>query len=95
MLKASPDSEQFHIPGEDCTDLGLVDLPGFRTAFLQLLPRTGTATPVPRRRSYAKDDAMQQLAKKIDSLVFKFMSATQKRVTESQFDELGTCAVNQ
>ncbi|CAK9035446.1 Dynamin-like protein C [Durusdinium trenchii] len=42
------------VEGEDCTDLGLVDLPGFR--------------------SYAKDDAMQQLAKKIDSLVFKFMN---------------------
>jgi len=42
------------VEGQDCTDLGLVDLPGFR--------------------SYAKDDAMQQLAKKIDTLVFKFMN---------------------
>ena len=30
-----------------------------------------------RRRSYAKDDAMQQLAKKIDTLVFKFMLGSQ------------------
>ncbi|CAE7255259.1 dlpC [Symbiodinium necroappetens] len=42
------------VEGQDCTDLGLVDLPGFR--------------------SYAKDDAMQQLAKKIDTMVFKFMN---------------------
>ena len=30
-------------------------------------------------RSYAKDDAMQQLAKKIDTMVFKFMSIPQLR----------------
>ncbi|CAJ1337985.1 unnamed protein product [Effrenium voratum] len=42
------------VEGQDCTDLGLVDLPGFR--------------------SYAKDDSMAALAKKIDTMVFKFMN---------------------
>eukprot|EP00927_Polykrikos_kofoidii_P080951 TRINITY_DN77_c0_g1_i5.p1 TRINITY_DN77_c0_g1~~TRINITY_DN77_c0_g1_i5.p1 ORF type:complete len:745 (-),score=189.40 TRINITY_DN77_c0_g1_i5:60-2231(-) len=42
------------VQGEDCVDLGLVDLPGFR--------------------SYAKDAAMQDLAQKIEKLVFRFMN---------------------
>eukprot|EP00401_Gymnodinium_catenatum_P038039 CAMPEP_0117543582 /NCGR_PEP_ID=MMETSP0784-20121206/45134_1 /TAXON_ID=39447 /ORGANISM="" /LENGTH=723 /DNA_ID=CAMNT_0005340363 /DNA_START=55 /DNA_END=2223 /DNA_ORIENTATION=+ len=42
------------VEGADCVDLGLVDLPGFR--------------------SYAKDAAMQELSRKIDTLVKKFMT---------------------
>lgn len=41
------------VEGADCVDLGLVDLPGFR--------------------SYAKDAAMQELSRKIERLVGKFM----------------------
>eukprot|EP00928_Gymnodinium_smaydae_P052964 TRINITY_DN37078_c0_g1_i1.p1 TRINITY_DN37078_c0_g1~~TRINITY_DN37078_c0_g1_i1.p1 ORF type:complete len:730 (+),score=216.91 TRINITY_DN37078_c0_g1_i1:87-2276(+) len=42
------------VEGKDCVDLGLVDLPGFR--------------------SYAKDAAMQELSRKIEKLVQKFMN---------------------
>ena len=63
--------------GEDCTDLGLVDLPGFRRTVSLDIGNSSSTEKLRPCRSYAKDDAMQQLAKKIDTLVFKFMLGSQ------------------
>jgi len=66
------------VEGQDCVDLGIVDLPGFR--------------------AYAKDQAMQALATKIDRLNQKFMAdennvmlCVEEAGDNSGFATLGKC----